>query len=309
MMQALASVIGAGWAGVAAVAAAGLLMVGCASPKGESSAPAGRAALVVSPAEFAQLKPGPGVIVLDARSMEDYVAGHLAGARPAPAGKWNDWAREGNGLNDTAAWSARLSELGITREARVVVYDAHSMTDAARVWFILQHFGVANAGVLDGGLKNVHLPAERIASGAAPAITPSGFRAGAAGGVQLAQKDDVKKTAQSRDRIILDARSADEYSGVKKLSNPRGGHMPGAVNVPHTAFYNEQGGLKPAGEIGRILAKAGMKPGDAITVHCQGGGRSSFVALAAAYAGYTNVANYHNSFGEWAADAACPIEQ
>ncbi|MBL8879701.1 MAG: hypothetical protein JNG88_11330, partial [Phycisphaerales bacterium] len=108
---------------------------------------------------------------------------------------------------------------------------------------------------------------------------------------------------------ILDVRSPGEYAGLDLRSNKRGGHIPGAVNVPHTDLLDAAGNLRAPTELRAIFEKAGLKPGDRIVAHCQSGGRSSLVALALIEAGYEDVANYYLSFGDWAADETCPLEK
>jgi len=275
------SMISRGLASGTALLAA-VIALGCKSLDEHGGSSVRNIPAVVEPEALPELlDAGSGVIVLDARDRASFEVSHLPRARLAPANDWNTAAREGTGLADHEAWGKRIAALGIDGDSRVLVYDAGSMTDAARVWFILQHAGVTHVGVLNGGLKGASsqlasIPLER---GPAQSPVPSDFQIRPASGdstgaVGLADKSEMKALVQNRGRVILDTRSSDEYSGVALGKNPRGGHLPGAVSLPHTEFYDQDGLLKPPGEVAALLRSRGIQPGTPFTVHCQGGGRS-----------------------------------
>jgi thiosulfate/3-mercaptopyruvate sulfurtransferase len=93
---------------------------------------------------------GP-VQYLDARDQATFDAGHAPGALRVPVEEWDKAAKAANiGFAKTAHWDEALQSLGIDPAAIVVAYDDGRMTNAARVWFILQYFGV-KAVILNGG--------------------------------------------------------------------------------------------------------------------------------------------------------------
>lgn len=253
-------------------------------------------------------------ILLDVRPRSDFEAGHVRGARWVNLAEWVKLARSGeDGLEHYPKWQTRIRELGIRPGDVVHVYDDGSMTEAARVWFILQHFGVERAAVVNGGYPALRatLTGDQIETGppapvAAGSSEPWPQQTG--GLVRLNTREDIRRCLTAKEARILDARTPAEYGGVDLRGNKRGGHIPGAVNIPHTELLDANGRLKPANELRSLFERAGLKPGDRIIAHCQSGGRSSLAALALIEAGYNNVANYYLSFADWAADETCPLE-
>jgi thiosulfate/3-mercaptopyruvate sulfurtransferase len=174
------------------------------------------------------------------------------------------------------------------------------MTEAARVWFILQYFGLP-AAVLNGGLPSlVQVPEQPPAARPPLHLNPGSGRVG------LMSRERLK---QNLSRVqIFDARTAAEFAGADLKGNTRGGHLPGATLVPHESLLDGRH-LKTAEEISRLLGQAGIDGSKPIISHCNGGGRAALAALAADIAGKADVEVYYLSFADWAADESCPVQQ
>jgi thiosulfate/3-mercaptopyruvate sulfurtransferase len=287
------------------------LLTGCASTSAtpRSDLPAG--GVLIEPAELAATLNSPNApLILDARNETDFLTSRLPGARRLDMSALGKLARE-KAFDDTAAWHARFGQLGLSgADQSVVVYDAGGMTTASSAWFFFQQFGLTNVRVLNGGFK--HWPAATLVTGPAEVPVATNFTPPASPArpfVLNETKADLKAAVTSRDAKtkVLDVRSRDEYAGKELMSNTRGGHLPGAINLPHADLMTN-GLVKPRAELRAMFAAAGLRPGDRIVTHCQGGGRASLGALALIHAGYGSVANYYMSFGEWAADESCPVE-
>ena len=111
---------------------------------------------------------------LDVRDQAAFDAGHAPGAVRVPLEEWDKAAKAADtGFTRTAYWDEALGSLGVGGSAIAVAYDGGGMTNAARVWFILQYFGV-KAVILNGGW-----PVLASATGLPPgaAASPGGFRA------------------------------------------------------------------------------------------------------------------------------------
>lgn len=203
------------------------------------------------------------------------------------------------GLDDLPFWQSGLEKLGVAADAMTVVVDDGRMTEAARVWFILQYFGLPVV-VLNGG---------RAALSEAPKQAPSGARplqlAPGAGPVGLMGRSDVKTSLEAVQ--VFGARSTAEFRGEDLKGNARGGHLPGAAHVSHDDLLSGAY-LRPAGEVSRLLDDAGIDGCKPIVSHCNGGGRAALAALAAVVAGKADVHVYYLSFADWAADESCPID-
>jgi len=253
------------------------------------------------------------LVILDVRPEGPYAAGHLPGAVRLEHRQWeSDSLSERSGLDNESLWMQRIGELGIDGRGTVLIYDGGGMTDAARVWFILQGFGAADVRVINGGFPRIQDAARTGAvtlSTSASVPSPTAFVPGSAAKDRIAwiSRQDLKALVDAHRIQILDARTAKEFEGTDLRGNSRGGHLPGAANLPHGALLDAQGRLKSPEEISRILGSAGFVKGEPIVTHCQGGGRAALAALAAARAGYGPVTNYYLSFGNWSADAKCPV--
>jgi thiosulfate/3-mercaptopyruvate sulfurtransferase len=120
-------------------------------------------------------------------------------------------------------------------------------------------------------------------------------------------------------RALVDVRSPQEYSG-ERLHMPeypnegalRGGHIPGAANVPWARAINpDDGTFKTADELRAIYeGEKGLKPEDEVVIYCRIGERSSHTWFALTYLlGYTRVRNYDGSWTEWGNLVGAPIER
>jgi len=243
---------------------------------------------------------GP-VRYLDARDAAAFAAGHAPNAIRAPSEAWDVAAKAaGSGFENTAHWEATLNNLGIDNTVTAVVYDTGAMTNAARVWFILQYYG-AKAVILNGGW-----PALAVASVPEGVGPGSGFKAQPrAGSVGLVDRATLK-TQLNGQAHVFDTRTRAEFTGEDPRKNSRGGHLPGARHLSHADLL-DNGRVKPAAEVRAMLDRVGFQLGDHIVTHCEGGGRAAFGAAAAVRAGFDDVRVYYLSFANWAKDDTCPI--
>jgi thiosulfate/3-mercaptopyruvate sulfurtransferase len=255
------------------------------------------------------------LVILDVRSEVAYDKGHIAGAVQVDPSEWKELSLAAEtGLDHEMLWKNRIGALGISGRDPVLIYDDGSMTKAARIWFIFQHFGVPKASVLNGGypiLEPLTKKGRIAVSQEQTKLTPAKFEhtLNTAARVELVERQRVRKAIDHGEAQVFDTRTHEEYTGENLRDNTRGGHLPTAINLPHNELLDKKGRLKSPKALAAILKKAGFKRGRPIITHCEGGGRASLAALAAERASYGPVMNYYLSFGDWAADASCPIEK
>ena len=220
-----------------------------------------------------------------------------------PVEDWDAAAKAADtGFNKIAYWDDALGALGVDHSAIAVTYDDGRMTNAARVWFILQYFGV-KAVILNGGWP-VLSSATRLPAGTEP--SKSTYRAvPGAGSVGLADRETLKRQLNG-DAHVFDTRTRAEFTGEDMRNRSRGGHLPGARHLSHTDLL-DNGVVRPAPALRAMLERAGFGPGDHIVTHCEGGGRAALGAAAAVRAGFDDVRVYYLSFADWARDESCPI--
>lgn len=216
-----------------------------------------------------------------------------------PIVDWISRAKQSqSGLDDLAFWQGQLEKLGVGPDALTVVLDDGRMTEAARVWFILQYFGLPVV-VLNGGRPALPEVPELV-----PPATATLQLSPGAGQVGLADRTSVKNDLDGVQ--VFDARTAEEFRGDDLMGNARGGHLPGAAHLSHAELLDGTH-LKSAREIARLMAASGLNESRPVVSHCNGGGRAALAALAAVVAGRRDVRVYYLSFADWAADESCPI--
>lgn len=239
---------------------------------------------------------------LDARDQAAFDAGHAPGAVRVPADAWDAAVKAADtGFEKTAYWNDAIGSLGLDPSVTAVAYDGGGMTNAARVWFILQYFGL-NSVILNGGwpaLAGAQVPTS------APPVT-SGFQPIAGSGpVGLVDRETLKGQLDGAAHVF-DSRTLAEFTGEDMRKRSRGGHLPGARHLSHADLMTN-GVVHPAPVLRSMLEQVGFGPGDHIVTHCEGGGRAALAAAAAVRAGFDDVRVYYLSFADWARDESCPI--
>jgi thiosulfate/3-mercaptopyruvate sulfurtransferase len=240
---------------------------------------------------------------LDARDQAAFDAGHAPGAVRVPLEAWDKAAKTPDiGFEKAAYWDDALGSLGIGAATTAVAYDTGAMTNAARVWFILQYFGIPCV-IVNGGWPAL-ASAPELPAGSEPS-TGQFHASPGVGSVGLVDRETLKRQLDGAAHVF-DSRTRAEFTGEDMRNRTRGGHLPGARHLSH-ADLMEKGIVRPAPVLRTMLERVGFGPGDHIVTHCEGGGRAALAAAAAVRAGFEDVRVYYLSFADWARDESCPI--
>lgn len=241
---------------------------------------------------------------LDIRGEGAFRSGHIPRAVLGQMGKWSKAVNEGKA--DAAFWKDALQAVGVSPDLPAVVYGA-DIKEVCRAWWLLKYAGVEDVRVLNGGVDGF------VAAGGKLATDPVKY------GVKpydwkpqperLAVKADVLTTVKDKTAQFVDARTADEFSGVEAMSK-RGGHIPGAKPLEWVDFIDPKTKkFKPAADLAKLIAERKIDLSQPCTTYCQGGGRSSVVAFGLELMGAKNVRNYYKSWGEWGNADDTPVEK
>jgi thiosulfate/3-mercaptopyruvate sulfurtransferase len=238
-------------------------------------------------AEFAERRI-PGAVFLDIDAVADRASG-LPHIMP--------------GVEAFAQWS-RLAGLGAGMA--VVVYDALGLFAAARVRFMLRHFGVGDVRILDGGFPAWLAAGGAVETGPPRPRPPGGFVPVASSGA-IARLEDVRAALREGVQVI-DARPAPRFLGEAPEPRPglAMGHMPGALNVPFDRLIAD-GRLKDADGLRAALAAAGADPDAPAVTTCGSGVSAAIVGLALEVIGNDAWRLYDGSWAEWGARADLPV--
>ncbi|MBX6333436.1 MAG: sulfurtransferase [Gemmatimonadaceae bacterium] len=214
-------------------------------------------------------------------------------------------------------FQALLREKGIDENTTVVFYGDKNNWWACYAYWVFQLFNFTNARVLDGGRVKWEQE-QRPMSTEVPKFTPSNYVAPERDDRRIrAFREDALAHSQAR-KPLIDVRSPDEFTG-KKTHMPeypqegvlRGGHIPGAKNVPWGRAANPDGTFKSADELRAIYEKeVGLRKEDDVIAYCRIGERSSHTWFVLTYLlGYDKVRNYDGSWTEWGNSVRLPIER
>ena len=242
-----------------------------------------------------------------------YDQGHIEGAVGI---NWQSQLQDGvrRDLTSKEDFEKLLSESGVGNDTTVVVYGDNNNWFAAWAYWQLKYYGHKDARVMDGGR------AKWLAEGR-PTTTDAVSHAAAS---YTAQEPDCSIralrdyiTSNLSDLELVDVRSPAEYSGellapehLPQEGAQRGGHIPGAANVPWATAVAEDGTFKSADELSEIYGGKGISGDKEIVAYCRIGERSSHTwFVLSELLGYPNVRNYDGSWTEWGSAVGVPVER
>jgi thiosulfate/3-mercaptopyruvate sulfurtransferase len=214
-------------------------------------------------------------------------------------------------LPDTKGFEAAARRAGIGDETLVVAYDEAAEGGAARLWWLLRHFGHDQVTVLDGGLRGWREEGGELRAGAEQ-IEPGDFRTSApkadtASADELAARVGEADAAHAREAgerdgdaspVLLDARAPERYRGEIEPIDPVAGHIPGAVSLPFAELAPDGRFLSPA-ELRARFEAAGVASGHEAVAYCGSGVTACVLVLAAEVAGIGPARLYPGSWSEW----------
>jgi thiosulfate/3-mercaptopyruvate sulfurtransferase len=218
---------------------------------------------------------------------------------------------------DPEKFAALMSEKGIGPETTIVFYGDKNNWWATYALWVFKLFGHDNVRVMDGG--RVKWEAEgRPMTQEVPSFPRADYPTPTRDDSRIrAFKEDVMNHLEAQNPLV-DVRSPGEYSG-ELLHMPdypqegalRGGHIPGAANVPWARAVREDATFKSADELREIYeGEAGLRGGDDVIAYCRIGERSSHTWFVLTYLlGYDRVRNYDGSWTEWGNLVRAPIER
>jgi thiosulfate/3-mercaptopyruvate sulfurtransferase len=245
-----------------------------------------------------------------------YQQGHVPGAVEI------DWVKDLNDpvtrdYLDEAAFGRLLSSLGIANDTTVVFYGDKNNWWATYALWVFKLFGHRDARIMDGGRKK-WIAEGRPLTREVPRYPPANYRAPRRDDAAIrAFREDVMARLGAPGSALVDVRSPKEFSGelthmadYPQEGTLRGGHVPGAQNIPWAQAARDDGTFKSNDELRTLYEGKGVTADKDVITYCRIGERSSHTWFVLTYLlGYPHVRNYDGSWTEWGNLVRAPIER
>ncbi|MDD3575776.1 MAG: sulfurtransferase [Halothiobacillus sp.] len=258
-------------------------------------------------------------VVIDARNLDAYAAGHIPGAVNIHDIFTFLATSSPEGLEELKAKFAQtFGNAGLSGKETAVIYEDAMNTGfgmSCRGYFLLSYFGYPKVKILHGGYQ-AWLSESLPVSTEVPTPIPATFPLIDTGTDLMIGKDEILATLGSEGPVLLDVRDIDEWIGTSsspygKDFCPRKGRLPGAVWIEWYRLM-KPGAIpmfKAPEEVLAECATVGISKDTPVYLYCFKGARASNTLVALKSAGIENVKLYFGSWNEWSRDPSLPIEE
>jgi thiosulfate/3-mercaptopyruvate sulfurtransferase len=260
--------------------------------------------------------PNVRVVEVDYDPISNYNQGHVPGAILF------DWKRDLNDqINRDILSKEQLEGLlgrnGISNDTWIILYGDFSNWFAAYAFWDLKYYGVDKVKLMNGGRKKWLLE-DRPLTRVIPTRGQTSFVVPGQDEKIRVFKEHVIQSVKAKGSVLVDVRGPKEFTG-EILAPPeyptehaqRGGHIPGAINIPWGQAVNDtDGAFKVRSELEILYQSRGVAPQKEVITYCRIGERSSHTWFVLKYLlGYPDVRNYDGSWTEWGNSVRLPIEK
>jgi thiosulfate/3-mercaptopyruvate sulfurtransferase len=244
-----------------------------------------------------------------------YEQGHIPGA---VGWNWQSQLQDNvrRDLIDQGALETLLGQSGISNDTTILLYGDNNNWFAAYAFWQLKYYGHKDVRLINGGRKK-WIEEKRPLTTDATRVAATKYRAASPDESIRARKEDVFAVLEKKTPAqLVDVRSSDEFTG-KIIAPPgmsetaqRGGHIPGAANIPWAQAANEDGTFKSLEALKALYEGKGVTGRNEVIAYCRIGERSSHTWFVLKYLlGYDGVKNYDGSWTEWGNLIGAPIEK
>ncbi len=244
-----------------------------------------------------------------------YASGHIAGAVG-----WN-WQQDlqqqpARDIPNTEEWEQLLSRSGVTPDSTVILYGDSNNWFAAFAYWMFKLYGHKDVRLMNGG-RVLWIAEGRELTEDVAKVTPTTYRVENPQPRLRAHRGDVLNAVEDAVTSLVDVRSPAEFSGellapenMPQEGAQRGGHVPGAANVPWGTAVAEDGKFKSFDELQAIYGGVGVSADQPTITYCRIGERSAHTwFVLSELLGHPNVRNYDGSWTEWGSVIGAPIER
>ena len=205
-------------------------------------------------------------------------------------------------------FAARVGALGIGNDTRLVLYSRTQPFWSTRAWWCFYAMGFDGAMVLDGGYNSWVSAGHPVSTDVSP-MEPACFTARPRHEV-IYGKEDVLAILDNPNVAVVNALSAEQFTGTGGITFGRPGRIANSVNLPYAEVCDMTTGIfSDAKTLQAIFKDAGATPDRKIVNYCGGGISATLGFFAQKALGYEDVALYDASMQEWGKDNSLPMEK
>ncbi len=244
-----------------------------------------------------------------------YEKGHLPGAIAF------DWTTQlcdqvRRDIIDKEQFEDLMSHSGIGNDTAVALYGDNNNWFAAYCFWLMKMYGHEDVFLMNGGRKKWEMEKRPMTTENSEVIQ-SVYKVRKFDDSIRADREIIFHALKKNNRLLVDVRSREEFTG-EVIAPPgmtetaqRGGHIPGAINVPWSMAVNEDGTFKSRDDLTDLYETTyGMNHRKEAIAYCRIGERSSHTWFVLKYLmGYPRVRNYDGSWTEWGNLISAPIEK
>ena len=248
-------------------------------------------------------------------NLQAYNAGHVPGAHPW---KWKDmlWETHMRDFPSPEEFARRLGAAGIDNETTVVFY-GEGVQFGIYAWWVFRYCGHENVRILDGARYQWAEEGRPLVTDVPPPRPAKIYKPVARVENMRILRDDVLRSLEQPQTLLLDGRSPEEYRGerVGATGGPDVGAMcygriPGAHHLFFDNLLNSDKSLRSRDELKSLVAKCGAEPEKDIIVYCRLSHRATVLYFALTQiVGLKRVKVYDGSWTEWGNVVGLPIER
>ncbi len=244
-----------------------------------------------------------------------YEQGHIAGA---VGWNWQSQLQQSvrRDVISKEEMEGLLGAAGVGNDTTIVLYGDNNNWFAAWAFWQIRYYGHGDVKLMNGGRAKWEAEARPMTTDV-PAHAPAAYAASDPDESIRAYRDQVLAGVGGGNIALVDVRSPQEFSGellapanLPQEGSQRGGHIPGAANIPWAQAANEDGTFKSADELAELYGGKGVDGSKDTVAYCRIGERSSHTwFVLTQLLGYENVRNYDGSWTEWGSIVGAPIEK